>query len=184
MGFILERFKIHVVGASILFLSSTFAIVATPAGNHVKQIWNSPSVLNKISNQLDYLTVEVKKATGEDKAILELPGLSYVVEPVYRGDMITLHMVLKRTRTGAGCISEQRTPLFTDETNIATAGKTEIPGQQLGENETQVKLELEVPPQVRSGRVTVYVSYRFSCGAVTLYNTTRPVAFMLLERSQ
>lgn len=182
MSFVLDRIKIHVVGAAILFTSSTLVVWLTPVGQHVKSIWNSPQHLENISDKVDTLITEVMKATGEDRVLVELPGLSYVVEPVYRGNAITLNMVVRRTKTGAGCVSIMRTPLFTDETNTAIAGISAPPANQIGSSETPVRIDLAVPPQVRSGRVTVYLSYEFECGENRIFETTRPVPFILKDR--
>ena len=182
MGFILERFKIQVVSASILFITSTVAIVVTPAGERIKAIWNSPDTLSTINEKLDYITNEVRRATGEDRIFIETGGMSYVNEPVYRGDNITLHMTVRRTNLGAACIAIERTPFFTDETNIATAGIAEPVNRQMTINPASVAIDLSVPEKVRGGRVTLYLAYEFDCGGVTVFNSTNPVAFMLQER--
>lgn len=182
MGFILERAKIHVVGAGILFVSSTLAIALTPAGERVKAIWHSPDTLETINEKLDYITAEVKRATGEDRIFIETPGMSYVTEPVYRGDDIALNMVVRRTTLGAACIAVERTPFFTDETNIATAGITEPVNRQMTTNPSNVSIDLQIPDKVRDGRVTLYLAYEFDCAGATVFNSTNPVAFMLNER--
>lgn len=182
MMFVLERLKIHIVGLIILFLTSTVALITTPVGERVKQIWRTPVQLDEIGHKLEALAVEVRRATGEDRVISETLGLSYVVEPVFKGDPVTLNLVVKRTRTGAACYLRNRTALFTDETNIAAAGETIKPARQLGTTETPLRLTLNVPPQVRIGRVTVYLSLEFDCGGVTVFDQTRPVPFMIRQR--
>lgn len=183
LGFFWERMKIHFVGVTILFVFSTLGLIFTPVGNHVSQIWNSPEMLAKIETKVDHLLTEVKKATGEDRVIYEAPGLSYVIEPVYRDEAIILHIVVNRTKRGEECILLNLTPIFTDERNVAFAGRKQTPSRQIGMQQDLVNLELELPKNIRVGRVTVYLSMEFECGNQNVFETTRPVPFMLLERS-
>lgn len=162
------------VGVSLFLL--------TPLNERLSGIWHAPEKLTEISAKIDTLTTELQKATGEDRVIFEAPGLTYVTEPVYVGDRITLNMVVRRTRLGAACTMINRTALFVDETNIATPGIQKSAERQIGTTDTPLRILLEVPSQLRSGRVTVHLSLEFECGDKRVFDTTRPTAFMLLPR--
>ncbi|WCR13206.1 hypothetical protein [Paracoccus seriniphilus] len=162
--------------------AALLVLLFTPWQERLQAIWDSPDRLASISDKLDYLTQEVMRATGEDRVIHEAPGLTYVTEPVYVGDRITLNIVVRRTRTGAACTLLTRTALFTDETNIATPGPGVSPSRQVGDSDTPMRLRLDVPHQLRPGRVTVHLSLEFDCGGKRVFDRTAPVAFMLLER--
>lgn len=160
------------VGGGILLL--------TPLNERLSAIWRSPDQLAEISGKLDSLAAELQKASGEDRVIFEAPGLSYVREPVHIGEDLTLSLVVRRTRTGAACTLLTRTAIYTDETNISSAGETLRPARQIGNAETAVRISLAVPEQVQAGRVTVSLSLEFDCGGKKVFDTTRPVAFALL----
>ena len=180
--FIVEEAKKWAVRVLFLGLASFLIFLFTPLKDRAAQIWNSPETLNSITDKIDLLTTEVQRATGEDRVIYEAPGLSYVREPVYRGDPITLHLVVRRTRVGAACRLVSRTAMFTDESNIAIAGASSPPARQLTSVEAPVRLILDVPPQVAPGRVTVSLSLEFDCGGKRVFDATRPVAFELLPQ--
>ncbi len=181
-SFVADEAKKWATRVAFAGFAATLVLVFTPTTDRLAAIWTSPEQLTDIAQKLDVLTEEVKRANGEDRVISEAPGFSYVKEPVYLGDAITLNMVVKRTRTGAGCTLLTRTALFTDETNIPSAGGSQKPARQVGTTETPMRLVLDVPPQVRPGRVTVYLSLEFECGDKRVFDRTRPVPFMLLPR--
>lgn len=187
-AFVLDEAKKWLARTAIMGSVALILFLVTPLKDRLAEIWHSPTQLAAISAKLDTLTAEVQRATGEDRVIYEAPGLSYVREPVHLGEQITLNMVVRRTRLGAACALVNRTALFTDETNIPSAGPTQRPARQMTTTETPVRLVLDVPPQVQPGRVTVYLSLEFSCPQAdgksdkTIFDQTRPVAFMLLKR--
>lgn len=159
------------------------AFFLTPLNDRLSGIWNSPEKLSEISGKLDALSAEIQKATGEDRVIHETPGLTYVTEPVYVGDQIVLNMVVRRTRLGAACTMVNRTALFTDDTNIATPGVQRPAERQIGTTDTPLRILLDVPSQLRAGRVTVHLSLEFECGDKKVFDQTRPTPFMLLPKA-
>lgn len=159
-------------------------ILLSPVGERVQAIWRSPDQLTDISTKLDRLSAELQKASGENRVISEAPGLSYVKEPVHLGEPLTLNLVIRRTRTGSACTLVSRTAIFTDETNIASAGEAQRPARQVGDSDTAIRVILAVPEQVQPGRVTVSLSLEFDCGGKRVFDATRPVAFALLPAPQ
>lgn len=189
-AFILDEAKKWLARTSIMAGVGLFVLLVTPLKDRLSDIWNSVDRISQISEKLDALTLEVQRATGEDRVIFEAPGLSYVREPVFQGDQITLNLVLRRTRLGAACTLLNRTAIFTDEMNISSAGPAVKPTRQVTASETPLRLLLDVPPQIKPGRVSVHLSLEYSCPAANgsemriVYDMTRPVAFMLLSPSQ
>lgn len=155
-------------------------VLLSPVGERIKAIWRSPDQLNEISGKLDRLVTDLQKASGEDRVIAEAPGLSYVKEPVHLGEPLTLNLVIRRTRTGSACTLISRTAIFTDETNIASAGEPIRPARQVGDSDTAIRVILAVPEQVQPGRVTVSLSLEFDYGGKRVFDATRPVVFALL----
>lgn len=180
-AFLLDEGKKWAARTSIMVVVGGAVLLVTPISDRVLRVWKSPEQLDEVLAKLDKLTTEVQRATGENRVIYETPGLSYVREPVYMGDQITLNMVIRRTQLGASCTLRNRTAIFTDETNIDSAGETVRPARQMTLTDTPVRLLLDVPPQVQPGRVTVYLSLEFDCGGKTVFDTTRPVAFALVQ---
>ncbi|WP_295044746.1 hypothetical protein [uncultured Paracoccus sp.] len=177
-----DELKKWVTRVAILGVAITLAYLIQPTKDRLQLIWNSPDQLRAISEKLDILTAEVQRATGEDRVIHEAAGQTYVTEPVFVGDQIALNMVVRRTRIGSACTMLRRVALFTDETNIATPGPAKAAERQIGTADTPLRIVLDVPPQVRAGRVTVHLSLEFDCGGKRVFDATRPTAFMLLER--
>lgn len=183
-AFLLDEIKKWAVRVLFLAVASALIYLGTPLRDRLSAIWQVPEQIAEIVQKLELLTTEVQRATGEDRVIYEVPGLTYVTEPVYVGDRIVLHMVARRTRTGAACTLLSRTALFSDETNIPIPGDTVPAAQQLGTVETPLRIEITVPPQVRSGRVTVMLSLEFDCGSRRVFDTTRQTPFALLGRRE
>lgn len=179
-AFILDEAKKWAARTAIMLMVAFLILVFAPFRDRIIAIWKSPAQLEEISGKLDQLATELARATGEDRVIHEPAGLSYVREPVYVGQAITLNLVIRRTRLGETCTLLNRTAIFTDENNIAAAGPSLRPARQIGNADTAVRVSLEVPPQVLPGRVTVYLSLEFDCGGKTVFDATRPVAFALL----
>lgn len=186
-AFFLDELKKRLTGMAIMAILAVAALMIKPVQDRIGGIWTSPDQLAEISAKLDTLTAEVQKATGEDRVIFETAGLSYVREPVHLGDRILYNLVVRRTRLGAACTLLNRTAIFTDESNISSAGPTERPARQVSGADTPLRILLDIPAPVGAGRVTVYLSLEFECPGAngttkTVFDQTRPVAFMLLPK--
>ncbi|WP_411838667.1 hypothetical protein [Paracoccus sp. ME4] len=179
-AFILDEAKKWAARTAIMATVAILVLIFAPFRDRIIAIWTSPTQLQEISAKLDQLSAELARATGEDRVIHEPQGLSYVREPVYVGQAITLNLVVRRTRLGETCTLLNRTAIFTDETSIAAAGATVRPARQISGSDTAVRIALEVPSQVQPGRVTVYLSLEFDCGGKKVFDATRPVAFALV----
>lgn len=180
-GFILEEAQKWATRLIFAAVALALAYLFTPLKDRLSGIWEGPERLAEISAKLDALSLDVRRATGEDRIIREVPGLSYVTEPVHFGDTLTLNLVIRRTELGERCTLIKRTALFTDETNIASPGPSVSPAMQISTADTAIRLRLQMPAQIRPGRVTVHLSLEYECDGKRMFDQTSPVAFMLLR---
>lgn len=132
--------------------------------------------------QIDIAELQEKMASvqGEDRVIREVPGLTYVSEPVYQGENIVFNMVAQRTRLGENCILEYSQPIFTDMLNVPTPGGRRDSARQIGGNQTPLKPSFVPPPNLRPGRVTVYLILAYECDGKTVFDQTSTAAFEMI----
>jgi hypothetical protein len=166
-----------------------FVFVLTPVWDKITAVWNSTNDISVIRHDIHELeqtlrsiSVDVARATGEDRVIRQTPGLSYVREPVYVGDNVKLYLVIQRTRLGALCRFLEAIPLFTDETGITYAGRPIPPVRQIGVESTRLRLDVIPPQQLQPGRVELYLDLEYDCAGVRTPDRTDAVIFHLLER--
>ena len=69
----------------------------SPIGNTLKDIWDSPDRLTAIEASLGEISINMRNLTGENRIIRQSEGLSYVEEPVRRGENVFLYLVIERT---------------------------------------------------------------------------------------
>ena len=182
--FFLDEFAKWATRMAIMGCVLVLGWLVLPIKEKLTMIWNTPDALEGIQQQLSDIVVKLSAVAGDNRIIYEHTALSYVKEPVHVGERVTFNLVLRRTKPGAGCLLMSRTALFTDETNVPIAGDTVTPARQIGPQDTPVRLDLNVPPQVKTGRVTVHLSLNFMCGETPAYDSTTPVAFTLLEAAK
>lgn len=99
-AFIADEAKKWAARTIIMIAVATFVLLVAPFRDRIIAIWQSPAQLESIAAQLDRIAAELARATGEDRVIHEAQGLSYVKEPVYVGEPITVNIVVRRTRLG------------------------------------------------------------------------------------
>ena len=129
------------------------------------------------------LAEQVARATGEDRVIRQPEGLSYIKEPVSVGENVVMIMVAERTTLGRDCRLTEWIPIFTDERNIPTPGSRAVSGQvrrQIGDDLVTLRIEM-IPPELRPGRVTVYLTLDYDCGGKMVPDRTRVLAFELMK---
>lgn len=182
-----DRVTGHVAFWSIL---TALAAMFTPAWDRAQAIWRSADDLTALRGEvatlhqaLDAIRSDLARASGEDRVIRQLPGQTYVSEPVYRGDPVVLYLTVERTRLGASCRLIQSVPLFTDGSGITVSG-TPRPGvRQVGAAATRLRLELAAPAGLRAGRIELHLALDYDCNGARTPDRTDPVAFNLLERA-
>ncbi|WP_226783314.1 hypothetical protein [Oceaniglobus trochenteri] len=118
---------------------------------------------------------------GEDRVIRETPGMTYVAEPVYQGENIRFNFVAERTRLGEPCILIQSQSIFTDAYNVPTPGSARLAARQVDDRPTPLQPTFTPPPNLRPGRVTVYLILTYQCDGKTVFDRTSTAAFELLE---
>ena len=183
--FIWQRVGIWAIGGALWGVAVILAAILTPLGERVAAIWNSPERLERIEGKLDTAIDDIRRATGEDRVIRQTPGLSYVTEPVFVGDMITLNLVAERTALGRSCKLIDSQALFTDQTNVTTPGRRAVEGpprRQIDDTPTRLRVALIPPSTLQPGRVELYLVLEYICGDRTVFDRTDPVTFELLER--
>lgn len=188
-SFLLDEIRKTVARGLIWAGIAAILFVLTPLWDRVQAVWRSVEEiaairddLHELRDALAVLSADVARATGEDRVIRQPPGLSYVEEPVYRGDLVVLYLVVQRTRLGTGCRFVSGTPLFTDSTGVTSAGVTIPPARQLGPEMTKLRLELQPPKHLAAGRIELYLALDYDCNGVRVPDRTDPVVFTLLER--
>lgn len=131
---------------------------------------------------IEELSRQVARVTGEDRVIRQPHGLSYVREPVKVGEDVAIILTAERTALGASCRLLSWVPIFTDERNIPTPRDQNRTLSSLKQMTTDlVTLRVEVtPPELRPGRVTVYLALDYKCGDMVVPDRTHSLAYTLL----
>ena len=167
-----------------MVLTAIVVALWSPVSNNLEDIWNSPDRLTAIENGVDDIRENMRNLAGENRIIRQREGLSYVEEPVYRGENIFLHLVVERTELGKDCVLTKAVPLFKDKTGVTTPGT--MPKRDLISGVTTdpiaVRLEYIPPPNLELGRVEVYVAIEYECNGKTGFDKTDVLAYKLLDR--
>ena len=182
--FLWEEFKKWFTRSFFVVMTAIVVALWSPVGNNLKDIWNSPGRLTAIEAGVDEINESLRNLTGEDRVFRQIDGLSYVEEPVYRGENIFLHLVVERTELGKDCVLTKAVPLFKDKTGVTTPGT--MPERDLINGVTTdtiaVRLEYIPPPNLELGRVEVYVAIEYECNGKTGFDRTDVLAYKLLDR--
>lgn len=127
---------------------------------------------------------EVRRATGDDKVLRQVANLSYIVEPVYQGEMVTMIMVAERTTLGRDCRLTAWVPLFADERGIVVPGEPAHgggpPRRQITDERTRLEIRMIAPPRLLPGRIEVYLDLTYSCPTGEISQATDPVVYELV----
>jgi hypothetical protein len=188
--FIVEEAKKAAARALIWAVLAVLIFTLTPLWTQIKATWRASEDIAAIRNDLHAvqeaisdLRADVARASGEDRVIRQIPGLSYVAEPVVRGGPVVLYLVAQRTRLGAQCRLIETTPLFTDYTGITTPGNP-IPGaRQITTEPTRLRLVLTQPPNLQAGRIELHLALDYDCNGVRTHDRTDTVVYTLIERT-
>lgn len=150
-----------------------------------------PTLIGKLKeelglNELKHLVLE---ATGETRILRQLPGQSYVKEPVYKGEPLTYVLTGSRTERGEKCTYKGAVPLFTTDSGLTLAGTFQGAGRQYTVNNTRTEMLLRLPPSLETGRISLQIQIEYECPSITMsdiiysagtfYELTTPVFFML-----
>lgn len=141
----------------------------------------SAESVQEVSEAVAVLSERVRRATGEDRVIRQLPGLSYVSEPVRVGEPVILNLAVERTQFGASCTLRRGQSLFTDTTGVTIAGSEMQVNRQIGRTQTRVRTAFDAPDDLIPGRIELYLALEYECGNQTVFDRTDTVSFKLLE---
>ena len=182
--FLLEEFKKWSTRSLFVIMTAIAVALWSPVSNNLKDIWNSPDRLTAIEAGVKKMNESMRNLAGEDRVFRQIEGLSYVEEPVYRGENIFLHLVVQRTELGKDCVITKAVPLFKDKTGITTPGT--MPERDLISVATTdpvaVRLEYIPPPNLELGRVEVYVSLEYECAGKVMFDRTDVLTYELLDK--
>ena len=184
----MEELRKATVRLLIWLALALVVFVATPWWSQVSAVWRSAQTLERLradtlrlADGLDALRADVARVSGEDRVIRQIPGLSYVAEPVRQGEPVILYLVAQRTRLGAQCRLLSAVPLFTDNTGITVAGTMPQVWPQIGPEAKRLRVEIAAPANLRPGRIELHLALDYDCGGVRTPDRTDTVIFTLLE---
>ena len=162
------------IGIIVSFFTGIWAFTYGPVASFLDQ-WS------RMQNNIAELQQKMAVVQGEDRVIREVPGLTYVSEPVYQGENIVFNMVAERTRLGLNCVLQYSQPIFTDMLNIPTPGLRREAARQIRDDPTPLRPGYTPPPNLRPGRVTVYLILAYTCDGKTVFDQTSTAAFEIIE---
>lgn len=179
-----EEFKKWITRVVFTAITAILIFLFTPLYENLKSIWEVPERLTVIEDQISDLKTTTDSLTGEDRIIRQQPKLSYVEEPVYLGDNVAIIIVAQKTALGQTCTLEEMQALFTDETRITTPGQFPKYTRKidLTSNPTTSRVEIIPPPNLKTGRVQVYLVLEFDCNGTTRFDRTEILTFQLLNK--
>lgn len=182
--FLLEEFKKWSTRSLFVVMTAIVIALWSPIGNTLKDIWDSPERLTAIEASLGEISVNMRNLAGENRIIRQSEGLSYVEEPVQKGENVFLYLVMERTELGKNCTLTRAVPLFKDRTGVTTPGiRPERPLQSgLTTDPTAIRLEYIPPPNLELGRIEVYVSLEYDCDGKPMFDKTDVLTYQLLDR--
>ena len=182
--FLWEEFKKWTTRSLFVVLTVTVVALWSPVGNNLKDIWDSPDRLTAIESGVGKINETMRNLAGEDRVFRQIEGLSYVEEPVHRGENIFLHLVVERTELGRNCVLTKAVPLFKDKTGVTTPGTRPERPLNIGvtTDQTAIRLEYIPPPNLELGRIEVYVSLEYDCDGKTMFDKTDVLTYELLDK--
>ena len=181
--FLWEEFKKWSTRSFFVVLTAIVVALWSPVGNNLREIWNSPERLTTIEAGIRDINENLRSLSGDDRIIRQREGLSYVEEPVRKGENVFLYLVMERTELGKDCRLTKAVPLFKDKTGVTTPGtRPDRPLQSgLTTDLTVTRLEYIPPPNLELGRIEVYVSLEYECDGKIMFDRTDVLTYELLD---
>ena len=182
--FLWEEFKKWSTRSLFVVMTAVIVALWSQVSNNLKDIWNSPDRLTAIEAGVDKVNESMRNLAGENRIIRQREGLSYVEEPVHRGENVFHYLVVERTELGKNCVLTKAVPLFKDKTGVTTPGtRPERPLQSgITTEPTVIRLEYIPPPNLELGRVEVYVSLEYDGDGKTMFDRTDILTYELLDK--
>lgn len=192
VAFIILEVKKALARWAFLGVVGIFLYLATPVWDTVRAIWDSPRALHQIEmqlndiqgRQLQEIQRSIAQATGEDRVIRMVAGLSYVQEPYVIGqsDPLRFNLTVQRTRLGAQCQISRGVPLFTDENGVTLAGQPLRPSRNIGTTPERLVLDLSPPRRMLAGRMVLILDLQYDCGGDMVNERTDAVVFYAITQ--
>ena len=130
----------------------------------------------------------ILQALGEDRAIRQPPGLSYVQEPVYVGETIVVNLVIQRTEWGSACIFEDGHAVFVQPNGIIIGGSSIPTQRQVSTDLTRFQIPVNTPDtrfiqrSELNQRWAVYFALDYECYGHTVIEETDLIPFIMRDR--
>lgn len=184
-NYLREELKKWVTRTFLAGLLYTLVFLFTPVSDKIKELWSIPDRLTEIEIQITGLEEATKSLAGEDRVIRQTSGLSYVIEPVHKGEHVNLVIVAEKTQLGETCVLQESQGIFTDESRIATPGYRPKYARKrdVGSTSSAMKVELVPPHNLQPGRVEVYLLLEYECNGKTIFDRTDTLTYELLPES-
>ncbi len=179
-----------IIGAVTVISSTLLAVWATawgPVRDFRAQFYALVYDVGEFKEALVQLKADVARATGDNRIIRQVSGLSYVEEPVYQNENVVLLLVVARTLRGQHCRLLEWVPLFNDERGVLIAGKPAEggpPQQQINTEVTRLRLEIKPPSGLLPGRVELHLVLTYLCQGESAYDRTDSLIYELLPGSR
>lgn len=135
---------------------------------------------------IDDLYAKLAGHAVQQKVVQELPGFTYVVEPVYLDDPdVLLRMVVYRTSAGVSCTVLNIQAVFANEQRVRELSPLPIPvSTQLDSMPLPVDLKIRRPEGQNPGRYVLWLTLQYDCPGGHKFDTTSPVAFYVEETNR
>jgi len=178
-AFFRERLWIWLTGIGFTVLGGAITATAlslwTGFGGWVSTMVRMPATVAQMQADLASLS-------GANRVIRQVPGMSYIEEPVHQGQDVTMIMVAERTVLGEACRLTDWVPIFTDRSNVPVPGERARVGtpSQISDGPSIRRIVMIPPPDLLPGRVAVYLTLVYDCGGRVVPDRTDVVAYRLL----
>lgn len=130
----------------------------------------------------------ILKAIGEDRVISQPPLLSYVVEPVYAGEILSVKFTIKRTDRGSNCWFMDGSVVYLSPSGSTITGGPLKIVKQVGIDLTNFKIQVEPPNEAylysnsESERWLLYLILNYDCSGRLVSEKTYPMPFTIMKK--
>lgn len=180
--FVWEEWKKRIAGTLFAIVLFTIAAWATPIGHRMMKIYHTSDQLDLMNDKIDDMMNTILELSGKNRVTEQPDGMSYVKEPVYLGEPISLVLFIGRTESGAGCILKEFIPQLTDENGVTLSEQPRRPLAQLNASVGRRVMTVTQPAGLSAGRTRINLQLEYLCGGSTVFELTKGVFFYTLEK--
>lgn len=181
-GRVIEWAKI--TGALSVIASAGFGVYSTTVGPLRQYI----DRIDRLITDVEQIKSALASITGEDRVIRQPDGMSFIREPVHKGEDVVMLLVASRTTLGKDCRRVSWAPIFQDSRLIETPGVIEDHGvflHEIGHDLKPMQVTMTPPANLVPGRIRVHLAVLYKCptrnGEQEVPDKTRFLTYELLE---